>query len=113
MIIATHTMPSMAEQQPQVSDRKQTISLEESAYLALLRNAYGLEEEVAVWLKPHGLSATQYNALRILRGAGPEGLLCREVGARMLNRDPDITRLLDRLEKHGLVRRPRGKTDRR
>jgi len=113
MIVATHTMPSMPAQQLQAPDRKQTIRVEESVYLALLRTAYALEEEVAAWLKPHGLSATQYNALRILRGAGPEGLLCREVGARMLNRDPDITRLLDRLEKHGLVRRTRGKKDRR
>jgi len=113
MIVATHTMPSMPAQQLQAPDRKQTIRVEESAYLALLRTAYGLEEEVAAWLKPHGLSATQYNALRILRGAGPEGLLCREVGARMLNRDPDITRLLDRLEQRGLVRRTRGKKDRR
>ena len=103
----------MAEQLSRSSDGKQTISVEENAYLALLGTAYRLEEEVAAWLKPHGLSATQYNALRILRGAGPAGLPCREVSARMLNRDPDITRLMDRLEKRGLVRRTRGKKDRR
>lgn len=64
-------------------------------------------------LKPHGLSPTQYNALRILRGAGPEGLACSEVGQRMINRDPDITRLLDRLERRGLIRRSREQRDRR
>lgn len=86
---------------------------EERAYLALLRTAYGLEREVAELLKPHSLSPTQYNALRILRGAAPLGLPCSEVGARMINRDPDITRLVDRLEKRGLVTRNRGKADRR
>lgn len=65
------------------------------------------------WLKPHGLSPTQYNALRILRGAGVEGLPCTELAARMINRDPDITRLVDRLEKRGLVVRSRGVKDRR
>ncbi|MBZ5572393.1 MAG: MarR family transcriptional regulator [Acidobacteriia bacterium] len=64
-------------------------------------------------LKPYGLSPTQYNALRILRGAGSSGLPCREIGERMINRDPDITRLLDRLEARKLVRRNRGPKDRR
>ena len=68
---------------------------------------------MAEWLKPHGLSPTQYNALRILRGAGVDGLPCTEVGARMISRDPDITRLVDRLEKRGLVTRGRGTEDRR
>jgi len=64
-------------------------------------------------LKPTGLSATQYNVLRILRGAGPEGLACREVGCRMISRDPDITRLMDRMESRGLIARARGEEDRR
>jgi MarR family transcriptional regulator, organic hydroperoxide resistance regulator len=89
------------------------VSQEERAYLALLRTADRLQGAMAEWLKPHGLSPTQYNALRILRGAGPEGLPCSEVGARMINRDPDITRLVDRLEKRGLVARSRSKMDRR
>jgi DNA-binding MarR family transcriptional regulator len=95
------------------AERGATISTEEHAYVTLLRTADRLEREFADWLKPYGLSPTQYNALRILRGAGPEGLACREVGARMINRDPDITRLMDRLEKRSLVRRSRGKADRR
>ena len=59
-------------------------------------------------LKPSGLSATQYNVLRILRGAGEAGLACREIGERMIDHDPDITRLLDRLEARGLIARERG-----
>ena len=64
-------------------------------------------------LKPYGLSPTQYNALRILRGAGAEGRACTEIAERMINRDPDITRLLDRLERRGLVARCREGRDRR
>ncbi len=63
--------------------------------------------------KPAGLSGTQYNVLRILRGAGAAGLACREVGCRMISRDPDITRLLDRLEARGLISRAREQKDRR
>ena len=81
--------------------------------MALLRAADRLEGKMTEWLKPHGLSPTQYNALRILRGAGVEGLPCTELAARMINRDPDITRLVDRLEKRGLVVRSRGVKDRR
>ena len=88
-------------------------SLEERAFLALLRTADRLQGKIAAWLKPHGLSPTQYNALRILRGAGLAGLPSTEVGARMISRDSDITRLMDRLEKRRLVTRSRGKKDRR
>lgn len=63
--------------------------------------------------KSHGLTGTQYNVLRILRGAGPEGLPCRIVGDRMISHDPDMTRLLDRMEKRGLILRERQKDDRR
>jgi DNA-binding MarR family transcriptional regulator len=63
-------------------------------------------------LKQHDLSPNQYNVLRILRGT-PDGLLCGEIAARMISRDPDITRLLDRLEKRGLIGRCRGDPDRR
>jgi DNA-binding MarR family transcriptional regulator len=64
-------------------------------------------------LKPYGLSPTQFNALRILRGAGEGGRTCSEIAQRMINRDPDITRLLDRLERRGLVARSREGRDRR
>jgi DNA-binding MarR family transcriptional regulator len=88
-------------------------SLEEEAFVALLRTADQLLGRAAGMFKQYGLSPTQYNALRILRGAGPEGLACREVGERMINRDPDITRLLDRLERRGLIQRSREQKDRR
>ncbi len=73
-------------------------SREQEAYLSLLRTADALQAQVEARLKEFGLTGTQYNALRILRGAGPDGLPCREIGERMITRDPDITRLLNRLE---------------
>jgi DNA-binding MarR family transcriptional regulator len=88
-------------------------SREQEAYLSLLRTADALQSQVEAKLKQFGLTSTQYNALRILRGAGPEGLPCSDIGERMITRDPDITRLLNRLEKRGLVRRMRAKVDRR
>jgi DNA-binding MarR family transcriptional regulator len=83
------------------------------AYINVLRTADALLRGTEEVLKRAGLSGAQYNVLRILRGAGPEGLACREIGARMIARDPDITRLLDRMEGGGLVSRKRGDTDRR
>jgi DNA-binding MarR family transcriptional regulator len=88
-------------------------SREQEAYLSLLRTADGLQAQVEAWLKEFGLTGTQYNALRILRGAGPEGLPCSEIGERMITHDPDITRLLNRLEDRGLVERTRARHDRR
>jgi MarR family transcriptional regulator, organic hydroperoxide resistance regulator len=88
-------------------------SREAEAYLSLLRTTDALQTQVEAQLKEFGLTGTQYNALRILRGAGPEGLPCREIGERMITRDPDITRLLDRLEDRGFVQRARAKHDRR
>ena len=88
-------------------------SREAEAYLSLLRTADALQTQVEARLKEFGLSGTQYNALRILRGAGPEGLPCREIAERMITRDPDITRLLDRLEDRGFVQRTRSRHDRR
>lgn len=61
----------------------------------------------------HDLTNTQYNVLRILRGAGDEGLACKDIGSRLVQRDPDITRLLDRLEKRRLITRARSPLDRR
>ena len=86
---------------------------EQEAYLAILRTADVLQTLMEQKLKEFGLTGTQYNALRILRGAGSDGLPCSEIGERMIARDPDITRLLSRLEKRGLAERVRGKQDRR
>lgn len=89
------------------------IQAEVEAFLNLQRTADALLRGIEAVLKPFGLSPTQYNVLRILRGAGPEGLACRHIGDRMLTRDPDITRLLDRLEARKLVSRTREQKDRR
>jgi len=86
---------------------------EEEVSLNILRTAALLEHAVAERLKPHGLTMTQYNVLRILRGAGDDGLCRNEVGGRMLKAVPDVTRLLDRLEEAGLVDRVRDEEDRR
>lgn len=88
-------------------------SREQEAYLSLLRTTDALQTSVEAKLNDFGLTGTQYNALRILRGAGPEGLPCSEIAERMITRDPDVTRLLNRLEKRGFVKRARGKADRR
>jgi DNA-binding MarR family transcriptional regulator len=88
-------------------------SREQEAYLSLLRTADALQTQVEARLKDFGLTGTQYNALRILRGAGPDGLPCREIGDRMITHDPDVTRLLNRLEDRGLVERTRDRYDRR
>lgn len=88
-------------------------SREQEAYLSLMRTADTLQTQIEARLKDFGLTGTQYNALRILRGAGPEGLPCREIGERMIAHDPDITRLLNRLEDRALVERARAKHDRR
>jgi len=87
-------------------------SPEEAAFLDMLRTTDILSRGLTKVLKPEDLSATQYNVLRILRGA-PEGLPCGEVASRMITRDPDITRLLDRLEKRELISRNRDARDRR
>jgi len=97
----------------EIKQQKEFPSREAEAILALLRTADLMQTRIAEILKPHGLSPTQYNALRILRGAGAEGLPCSEIGERMISRDPDVTRLLDRLEKRGLAVREREKEDRR
>jgi len=85
---------------------------EEVAFLDLLRTCDLLSRGPAQILKSEDLSATQYNVLRILRGS-PDGLPCGEIASRMITRDPDITRLLDRLEKRGLISRCRENKDRR
>lgn len=88
-------------------------SLEEEAHLSIVRTADLLTRAAARMLRPHGLTQTQYNVLRILRGAGTDGLPSGEVAERMITREPDITRLLDRMEDRGWVRRLRDTQDRR
>jgi len=79
----------------------------------VVRTYERLSVEVSRLCKAHGVSPFQYNVLRILRGAGPEGLPSLSIADRMVNRVPDITRLIDRLETMGYVRRTRSNEDRR
>jgi len=92
--------------------KRRAACAEEAAFLDLLRTCDLLSRGPAQVLRTEDLSATQYNVLRILRGA-PEGLPCGEIANRMITRDPDVTRLLDRLEKRGLISRWRETADRR
>jgi DNA-binding MarR family transcriptional regulator len=89
------------------------VSLENRIFIALLQAADTLGQEAEQLLKAAGLTGAQYNVLRILRGAEPQGLPCRGIGDRMISHDPDMTRLLDRLEKRALITRVRQTDDRR
>jgi DNA-binding MarR family transcriptional regulator len=89
------------------------VSPENRLFVALLKTADALGQEAEKLVRTAGLTGTQYNVLRILRGAEPAGLACREIGERMITHDPDITRLLDRMEKRGLITRERQTQDRR
>lgn len=97
----------------ELRQRKPFSSLEQEASLGIARTAALLEHAGAEALKPYGLTPTQYNALRILRGAEPEGLCRNEVRDRLIARVPDATRLLERLEEMELVVRAREGDDRR
>lgn len=88
-------------------------SLQQEAELGIIRTAAVLSDSLERVFGPFGVSATQYNALRILRGAGPAGLCRNELRDRMLTRMPDVTRLLDRMEEAGWVTRDRIPADRR
>ncbi|MFL5578347.1 MAG: MarR family winged helix-turn-helix transcriptional regulator [Gemmatimonadaceae bacterium] len=88
-------------------------SPEQEALLSLSRTAAVLEHALAQMLEAHDVTSTQYNVLRILRGAGPEGLCRYEIRDRLVAQVPDVTRLLDRLEEMKLVARARSETDRR
>lgn len=87
--------------------------VEHQVYIALQRAAADLTQGLATLLRPFGLSGAQYNILRILRGAGDDGLACGEVANRLITREPDMTRLLDRMQRQGLVTRQRASYDRR
>lgn len=99
--------------QQEIQQTKPFASAEQEVFLNLQRTAEVLLQGLVELLKPAGLSPSQYNVLRILRGAGTEGLACRQVSERMVTRDPDMTRLLDRLEERDLVGRSRQPGDRR
>ncbi len=97
--------PSRNSQAPSIPQNK--------VFIAILKTADALGQEAEQLLKSHSLTGAQYNVLRILRGAGPGGLPCNAIGDRMISHDPDMTRLLDRMEKRKLISRERQTDDRR
>src|ERR1700682_5607540 len=88
-------------------------SREQQATLGLLRTADALKRSLAQVVEPYGITPQQYNVLRILRGAGEEGLPTLSIGERMIEQTPGVTRLVDRLERKGLVERTPCAKDRR
>lgn len=88
-------------------------SIYQEAFLNIARTDAVLGDALTLVLTPHSLSATQYNVLRMLRGAGPEGLCRNEIRDRLITRMPDVTRLLDRMESAELISRVRSEEDRR
>jgi DNA-binding MarR family transcriptional regulator len=99
--------------QAEIKQKAPFTSIEQEVYLNLLKTGDAVSQPVEKLLRDSGLSGTQYNVLRILRGAGSLGLTCGETAERMVTHDPDITRLLDRLEKRKLITRSRDARDRR
>lgn len=85
----------------------------QEAFLALLRTADDMRRRVSQVLEPAGVTLQQYNVLRILRGAGPNGLATLAIAERMVERTPGVTRLIDRMEEKGWVTRVRCTEDRR
>lgn len=97
----------------EIKQTKPFASPAEEAVLNIVRTAEVLRSAAAETLKPYGITGTQYNVLRILRGAGANGLPCGQIADRMVTQDSDITRLLDRLSTMGLIDRGRSEEDRR
>lgn len=85
----------------------------EEAVVSIIATKARVEEALVGMLEKHGITRPQFNILRILRGASPESLTCSTINGRLVEKNPDVTRLLDRLEKAGLIERFRGKVDRR
>ncbi len=107
------TPSSISSLQAELRQGRPFGSLADEAHLSVLRTAEVLARGTAELLRPYSLTPTQYNVLRILRGAGSAGLPCSEIGARMVTHEPDVTRLLDRMNRMGLIARERGTADRR
>lgn len=97
----------------ELRQRKPFESLQQEAHLNVVRTGTALQDAFEQLLKPYGISNTQYNVLRILRGAEPDGLCRNKLRDRLLTRMPDVTRLLDRMEELELVSRERETSDRR
>jgi DNA-binding MarR family transcriptional regulator len=102
--------PRLAEE---IKQSKPFTSLEQEAMLSIQRTDAILGYSIIEALKPYDITPTQYNVLRILRGAGPKGLCREDIRERLISQVPDVTRLLDRMEEAGLVGRERDSADRR
>ncbi len=102
----------MAKLADEIKMTKPFSSPEEEASLSVIRTADVMFQRMAELLKPFELSSSQYNVLRILRGA-KEAMACGQIAERMVSHDPDMTRLLDRMEVRGLISRARAEDDRR
>jgi DNA-binding MarR family transcriptional regulator len=103
----------MSRLQLELKQRKPFQSLAQEALLGLMRTTDLIRRQAAAFVEPHGITLQQYNVLRILRGGGTDGVPTLEVAQRMVEQTPGITRLLDRLEAKGLVKRQRCPQDRR
>jgi DNA-binding MarR family transcriptional regulator len=97
----------------EIHQTKAFATIEEELLVSLLRTTDVLHERFEQIIRPFNISMTQYNVLRILRGAEPDGRTCGEIGERMIAREPDVTRLLERMDKAGLIKRTRDSSDRR
>lgn len=104
-------MPSRLEQE--IKQQRPFPRRSAEAFVSIMRTAAILDHALNDALKPHGITPTQYNVLRILRGAGKRGWCGREIGERLVSKVPDVSRLLDRMEAQGLMTRERDATDRR
>ena len=103
----------VSQLQSEIKQNKPFAKLEHEALLGLLRTAAFVDHGNDEALRQYGITGTQFNVLRILRGAGDAGLCGREIGERMITKVPDVPRLLERLEKAGLIGRVRDEKDRR
>ncbi|MDQ3799335.1 MAG: MarR family transcriptional regulator [Acidobacteriota bacterium] len=103
----------MAKLLAELKQNKPFESLEDEVFINIIRTAEVFNRKHTEFLKAFELTPPQFNVLRILRGAEPDGLICREIGERMVSFDPDVTKLLDRLEARDLVVRERQQKDRR
>src|SRR5262245_44639619 len=97
----------------EIKQSKPFPTLEEEVYVELQRTSQVVVRRVALALRSCGLSESQFNVLRILRGVGPSGLSSTRIAERMVRHDPDLTRLVDQLERRGLVEKSRDTRDRR
>ncbi|MGH9941618.1 MAG: MarR family winged helix-turn-helix transcriptional regulator [Pyrinomonadaceae bacterium] len=98
---------------PKAGRKQPAVPVAQEAFVTLFSTADRVRTVLTAIIEPHGITGQQYNVLRILRGAGPEGLLTLTVAERMIERAPGITRMIDRLEAKGLVERERCTEDRR